>query len=212
MTAKSESKTIPGYIVTITGRHMHVTDAMKTYALEKLSKVEKFSPRTVEASITMDISRFQHHVAVVLKFDHIKIKAEATTGNMYDSVDVAFSRIEQQLLKYKSRLQKHHTESCASIDMRVNIIRREQDDETFDAYEANQQIEAENRRRLEEQFKPHSIVSQETLPLKTLSYDDAIMKMELSQDHFMVFRNEIDNTIQVIYRRHDGNYGVIETQ
>ena len=59
-------------------------------------------------------------------------------------------------------------------------------------------------------FKPHRVIKQESRPLKTLTYDEAIMKMELSGDSFLLFKNEVDQKLKVIYRRKDENYGIIE--
>ncbi len=78
--------------------------------------------------------------------------------------------------------------------------------------EINDEIEEESLRQFENEFKPHEIVSRETLPLKTLNQPEAVMKMDLSGDTFLIFRAEEDQKIKVIYRRNDGNYGVIQVE
>ena len=196
------------YNISITGRHVHVTDGMKNYATEKVSKIERFSDRIIDVLVTMDIQKLDHKVDIVLKVDHTKIKAQATSNDMYASTDMAVSKIENQLLKYKGKLQDHHAKGLTAVDMNVNVVGRKVDD----LEEMNDEIEAENRRVVEAEYKPHEIVSSETRPLKVLTYEEAIMKMELSKDHFMVFRNEEDNKIKVIYIREDGNFGVIEPE
>ncbi|MFT4554517.1 MAG: putative sigma-54 modulation protein [Chlamydiales bacterium] len=196
------------YNISITGRHVHVTDGMKNYATEKVGKIERFSDRIIDVLVTMDIQKLDHKVDIVIKVDHTKIKAQASTKDMYASIDMAVGKIENQLLKYKNKLQDHHAKGLAAVDMNVNVFSRKVDP----VEEMNEEIEAENRRVVEAEYKPHEIVNSETRPLKILTYEEAIMKMELSKDHFMIFRNEEDNKIKVIYIREDGNFGIIEPE
>lgn len=197
-----------GWDVTVTGRHVHVTDAMKDYAIEKISKIERFGNRILEAQVVMDIQKKHHRVDIVVKINTTRIKAQAVTEDMYASVDKAVDKLNAQLTKYKTKLQDHHAKGLAVIDMTVNVLQRS----VSDLDELNEEIEEENLRRAEETFKPHDIVAQETRPLRILNYDEAIMKMELSGDLFMVFRNEASNKLEVIYRRHDGHFGVIQPE
>lgn len=195
--------------IAVTGKNVQVTEAMKQYAIEKVSKIERFSHRIIDVKVTMDIQKLDHRVDIVLKVDHIKIKSQAISENMYTSIDKAIHRILEQLRRYKTKIRDHQTKGIKSVDMNVNVIRPSL---IADILETNEDIEAENQRRLIEEYRPHEIVSKETLPLKVLSYEDAVMKMELSGDVFMVFRSEQDKKLKVIYRRNDGNFGVIEPE
>ncbi|MGK5594158.1 MAG: ribosome hibernation-promoting factor, HPF/YfiA family [Parachlamydiaceae bacterium] len=197
------------YDIGITGRNVLVTDAMKNYALEKLSKVERISPRIVEMNLVMDIQRVDHRVDIVAKINNLKIKSQAVTDDMYASIDKAVDKLEAQLLKYKNKIQDHHARGVKSIDMNVNVIQPHRNDATV---EVNDEIEDENFRQEVDSYRPHAIVAKETRPLKYLTYDEAIMKMELSQDAFLIFINEADRKTKVIYRRKDGNYGIIEPE
>ena len=76
----------------------------------------------------------------------------------------------------------------------------------------NLDIEYETQRKLYESYQPGEIVSRETKPLKTLTLDEAMMKMALSGDKFLIFRSEEDLKLKVIYLRNDENYGVIEIE
>lgn len=195
--------------IAVTGKNVQVTEAMKQYAIEKVSKIERFSHRIIDVKVTMDIQKLDHRVDIVLKVDHIKIKSQAVSENMYTSIDKAIHRILEQLRRYKTKIRDHQTKGIKSVDMNVNVIRPSL---LADILETNEDIEAENQRRLIEEYRPHEIVSKETLPLKVLNYEDAVMKMELSGDVFMVFRSEQDKKLKVIYRRNDGNFGVIEPE
>lgn len=196
------------YNISVTGRNVLVTDAMKNYAIEKVSKIEKFSDRILDVLIIMDIQKLNHRVDIILKVDSTKIKCQASTDNMYASIDKAVDKLEAQLIRYKRKLHEHHAKSVAAIEMNVNVLRPQGED----LLEVNEEIEAENQRRLLDKFQPHQIVKKEKRPLKTLTDGEAIVKMELSADTFMVYRSEEDQKIKIIYRRDDGDFGVIETE
>lgn len=197
------------YNISVTGRNVMVTDAMKDYAIEKISKIERFSNRIIDVVITMDVQKLEHRVDIVLKFNHIKIKSQASSDDMYASIDKAVHKLEKQVLRYKDKLQDHQAKGVATIDMNVNVLRPAPDQELMDV---NYDIEEETRRRLEDRFRPHKIVNREKRPLKTLTDGEALMKMDLSEDAFMIYRCEESHKLKVIYRRKDGDFGVIETE
>lgn len=195
--------------ITVTGRHVMVTDAMKEYAKEKLAKIQRYKTRLIDIHVTMDIQKLQHIVNIELKVNDFQIKSTAVSDDMYASIDKAADRIQTQVRRYKDRLNERHAKGLHSVDMEVNVIRRPEEIEVLDV---NDQIEEESRRLIEEELRPHEVVSKEKRPLKTLTTDEAVMKMELSGDIFLVYRAEEDQKIKVIYRRKDGNYGLIQPE
>ncbi len=197
------------YNIAVTGRHVEITDSMKDYAIEKVSKIERFSQRIIDVIVTMDIQKLEHRVDIVLRVDHTKIKASASSDDMYASIDKAVDKLSEQLRRYKSKLNDHHAKGGKVVEMNVNVFKAPRAEELLDV---NEDIEEENRRRLEAAYHPHQIVAKETRPLKTLTNDEALMKMELSRDVFLVFRSEEDRKLKVMYRRTDGDYGVIEPE
>ena len=192
------------YNIQITGRHVQITDSMKDYAIEKVSKIERFINRIIEVNVIMDIQRLDHKVEIILKIGNTKITSSAVTTDMYVSIDQAVDKLENQLLKYKSKLQDHHAKGHAVLDMSVSVLNPKEIDEEI---ELDEELERELQAS---RFKPHRVVKKENRPLKTLTYDEAIMKMELSGDSFMLFKSEEDQKLKVIYRRKDENYGIIE--
>ncbi len=194
------------YSLTINGRNVLITDAMKNYVMEKLSKIEKYGTRIIDILVTMDVQRFQHQCDIVVKLNQIKIKSSATSENMYISIDRALDKVQSQLRKYKQRIQDHHAKALEEIDMTVNVIRPAAESAIM---EINDDIEDENFREFDEEYRPHHIVKQEKRSLKILTWDEAMMKLELSGDKFLVFKNEADRKLNVIYRRDDGDFGII---
>lgn len=197
------------YNITVTGRHVEVTDAMKDYVIEKISKIEKFSNRIIEAIVTMEVQRYEHRVDIVLKVNHLKIKSHAVSDDMYTSIDLAVHKIETQLLRYKDKLQDHQARSTAVTDMQVNVLRALSQDEVL---EFNDEIESETRHRLLDRYTPHRIVSTTTRPLKTLTDGEALMKLELAGDTFLIYRSEETQKIRIMYRRKDRDFGVMQLE
>lgn len=207
---KAESYTNEqGYNISITGRHVLVTESMKDYAMEKLSKLDRFSPRLIDIAVMMDIRKFEHRVDLVIQFNNMKIKSHAVTGDMYASIDLAVDKLQNQIRRYKDKIQDHHLKSLKAIDMNVNVIRPHLD---YELEEVNGAIEEENLKHLVDEYRPHRVISKEVALLKTLSLDEAIMNMELSARVFLIYRSEEDQKIKVMYKRKDGNFGVIEPE
>lgn len=194
-----------GYNIQIIGRHLSVTEPMKDYAMDKVFKIERFTNRISDVTVIMDIQKLDHRVEIILKVGSTKIVSTAITTDMYVSIDQAVDKLEKQILKYKSRLQDHHAKGHAEIEMNVNVVRPQELDEEYYGI-GGENVDGQPV----DSLKPHRVVKQEKRTLKTLSYDEAVMKMELSGDAFMLFKNEPDNKLKVIYRRKDNDYGIIE--
>jgi putative sigma-54 modulation protein len=197
------------YNITITGRHVDVTEPLRDYVLEKIAKIERFSHHIIDVVVALEAQKLEHRVDIVAKIDNTKIKAQASTDNMYASIDKAVDKLETQLKKYKNKLHDHHGLKAEEATMKVNILRSIKEDEVN---VINDEIEEESRRRLIDKYHPHKIVDKEVHSLKTLADGEAILKMDLSGDAFMVYRSEEDRGLRVIYRRDDGDFGVIEAQ
>lgn len=196
-----------GYNVTVTGRHVHITDGMKQHAIDRISRLEKIGNRIIDVHVTMDIQKLDNHVEILMKYGHTVIRSHASTTDMYVSIDKAVDRLEQQLKRYKSRLQEHYAKGHPVHEIPESVLAISE--QKLD--EIDQEIESFEKKTLDS--RPfHSVVAQETRPLKILTEDEAIMKMELSNDPFVIYRSESDRRIKVIYRRADGHYGVVQPE
>ncbi|MBY0528560.1 MAG: ribosome-associated translation inhibitor RaiA [Rhabdochlamydiaceae bacterium] len=203
--AEEESQ---GYRIDIVGRNLDVTEPMKNYAWDKLSKIERFHNHIMYVHVTLDIQKLEHTCIIVLKIDHTKVKVQASSTDMYPSIDRAVDRLQNLLRRYKSRIQDHHKKGLAVTDMQVNVLERPYDE----IAEINDDIEQAERQKQIDEFKAAKIIGTEVKPLKTLTAAEALMKMDLSGDSFLVFRAEEDCKLKVLYRRTDGNYGLIQPE
>lgn len=196
-----------GYPIHVLGKHVEITDAMRSYAVDKLTRVDRFGGRIIEATISMNIQKLVHTVDFVLVVNNTKIKATGWSENMYASIDMAIGHLETKVRRYSRRLHEHHARGLTEIDMNVNLINR------IDLIDdINDQIEESNLQKIDGELHPHPIVSTKKISLITLNLAEAIMKMDLSEDPFLIYRSEEDRKLKVIYRLKDGNYGIIECE
>lgn len=189
----------------IMGRHLEITEPMKNYAVEKLRKIQRFGGRVIDATVVMDIQKLSHNVDFILDVNNTKVKVSGHSDNMYTSIDLAIGHLETKLRKYHQRLTEHHAKKPTEIEMNVSIL-------APDLSEINDQIEEVSLDKIEAELGPHQIVSREKKVLKLLTQNEAVMKMDLSSDVFLLYRSEEDRKLKVIYRRNDGNYGIIEAE
>jgi putative sigma-54 modulation protein len=208
------SKSIPtkfsteGYHISMIGKNLPITDAIRNYVLEKISKMERFSPNILDIFVTLEVQKVTHTVAIVMKFSHFQIKVHASTEDLYSAIDLATEKLKKLIQKYKNKLHDHHKKEFNSVNMQVSILEAT----PAEIEEINDEIEAENIREEQEKYQMHTIVSQETMPMKTLTQAEAIMKFELSGERFLIYRSEENKKIRVIYHREDGNLGIIEVE
>jgi putative sigma-54 modulation protein len=198
------------YNIQVTGRHVQVTEAMKNYAIEKISKLERIASRIIEVSVTMDIQKLEQRVDIVMKYGHTIFKSTASTTDMYVSIDQAVDKLETQIKRYLNRIHDHHAKSHAQIEMTETVYGPAIFEE--DIEEVNSAIEKETQKQKIKEFAPHQIVKTETQPLKILTDQEAIIKMDFSSAPVMVYRCDKDRKLKVIYRRADGNYGVVQPE
>ncbi len=196
------------YNISITGRHVLVTEAMKKYAHEKASKIEHFSKGLIDIHITMDIQRQEHRVDFLVNVGPFVIKTHASSSDMYASIDRAVEKLVARLNRYKSKMQAHHNKNLSTIEMEIDVIRSGYTEEVD---EINDAIEEVTIKAIEDDFS-HQIVKREALHMKMLTADEAVMKMDLSGDPFMVYRSQEDQKTKIIYRRKDRDYGLISPE
>lgn len=191
-----------GYDIKVTGRHVQITDSMKDYVMEKISKIERFTNRIIDVNVIMDIQKLDHFVELILKTGNLKIVSHGVSTDMYASIDKAVDKLENQLRRYKSKIQDYHLRNPKESEVNVNVLSRPTE-EDWEAYESDS---------VTSPFRIHEIVKKETCPLKMLTQAEAAVKMELSGDNFLVYKSEEDQKLKIIYKRSDGNFGIIEPQ
>lgn len=169
--------------IIVTGRHLDITPALKKYADEKIKKFSRYLSNISEAIVTLSVEKYRHKVEVLLKVNGVLIQAEGITGEIYSSIDEVVEKLERQVKKYKEKLVSH----------------RKGEGKTGGIQPEASPLEEEGR-----------IIKNKKFELKPMSPDEAAMQMELLDKDFFVFTNDGSGNINVIYRRKDGNFGLIE--
>jgi len=204
--ARPQKSDIQGYNISIVGKSFQITDAIWNYVFNKLAKIEHIADRIIDVTVTLDAQKLEHSCSILMNFGHFHIKVTASTDNMYSAIDKATDRALKLVRRYKTKLQSTRAKHLSTVDIHVNVIRPLGDDLAA----INDEIVAENAREEEERYKLHEVVAKETVSVKTLTEEEAVMKMEISDEPFLIYRSEEDQKLKVIYRRDDENYNLVQ--
>ena len=193
-----------------TFRHMDASHAVREYAAEKLEKIRKyFNKDPISAHAVFSVERGFHHVAdlnITLP-SGIVINAKETTEDMYSSIDLAAARIERQVRKWKDKIRDHKPHGGPSTSVREMVI-------TPEEVEPPAQT-APDVPKVPVAPKPpahgFNVIKDERFTARSMSVEDAVMQMNLLGDDLLVFTDANSGRTSVLYRRKDGNYGLIET-
>lgn len=190
--------------VTITARRMDLTDALREYAEQKVRRITKYLDNIIEAQVILTVEKYRHIAEVTIQANGIKINGEEETDDMYSAIDKVMDKIERQLRKHKGRVgnRKQRTPT-KTLGKSEELYNQELfPPETIDADD----IIAEQVNDIASRIFPIN-----SFALKPMSPEEAAMQLEIKDDQFILFRNSSSEQINLIYRRKDGNFGLLET-
>ena len=196
--------------IQVTGRHVSVTDPMKEYCRRRLASLHLDYPKIIEVQIIMDVQKYRHTAEVVLHCsNHITLEATAVSDDMYASVDEVVDKIGRQMRKYKTRLMRKHRPRKDTIrHLEEKVLRWEW------ANGSGEGLSSDALAKLEPDSETHpvepSVIHSEKYPVKPMFIDEAVLQIEMSSKQFLVFLNAKTERVNVIYRRKDGEFGLIE--
>lgn len=178
----------------VTGRHMDVSPAIREYATEKISRIAKIHDRdemTVEVVLHVEKnpSNKNRDVAeVTARMKGMVVRAEEAAPDMYAAIDLVSEKLENQMRRYKDRLVGRRNGTKPVV-------------KTADDTELSTEIDSAG-----------SVVRTKMVDAKPMSEEEAILQLELLGHDFFVFRHAATSTVNVLYRRNDGDYGLIQPQ
>jgi putative sigma-54 modulation protein len=188
----------------VTFRHMEPSDALKQYVVDKLQRIRKFFPDPIRAQIVLSLERYLHKADIIITLHNgLAIKGKELTEDMYAAVDLVMDKIERQVRRYKDKINSHRPVSGPELLVHYEVMVPVGDQAA--APEATAQPAAESEPPT---FK---VVKSSKFFAKPMSVDEAIMQMNLLGNDFLVFTNADTRDVNVVYKRTDGNYGLIET-
>lgn len=185
----------------ITFRHFEPIDSLKNYAREKVERANKYLDRAGEAHVVLSLERHLHHADITITSGPFVLRGREKSEDMYASIDLAMDKIERQLRRYKERLKHHHGQDrvhhrqdlVAHLKVRHDVVEMPNPEEAPHTTET-----------------PARVIKTNDLLVKRLNVDEAIMQMDLMNNDFLVFTNVATAEMNVVYRRKDGHYGLIE--
>lgn len=181
--------------ILVKGKNMDVTGALEDYVEKRFAKLEKYFHNEMEGTVTLSVVKNDQTAEATLPLNRYILRAEDTSGDLYGSIDAIVKKLERQIRKYKTR---------------VNRKSRQYQKDAGPIFAVPEPAPAQEADHSEEEGI--SIFKTKTFTMKPMDPEEAIMQMELLDHDFFVFLNADDNETNVVYRRHDGKYGLIKTE
>lgn len=177
---------------TFKGKNTTVTDALKEIITDKINRIERLLPKDSEVFVTISVIKIDNKIEVTIKLPKRFLRAEVTSDDMYSAIDEVVDKLEKQIVKYKNRLRDKSRRDSSFIDELKTFDTENQLDDALD-----NDIKINRTKRFE---------------IKPMDAEEAIMEMELLSHNFFVFRDSETNNINVVYKRSDGSYGLIDPE
>ena len=175
--------------ISVSFRNVDPSDHLKSYAENRMARFKKYMEEPVEIHLVLSIQKFRHTADVTISADGIKIKAQEETGDLYSAIDMVLDKIEKQMKRHRDKIKEHKPEGKAKGRPKVQKIREEGETEEEDSPQ---------------------IVKTERIFAKPMDAEEAAWQLRIAKSEFLVFTNSKTRLINVLYRRKDGNFGLIE--
>lgn len=169
--------------VTVIGKNIDVTPVLREIVERKILKLDRYFNPNVEARATLTVQKNSQIFEVTIPFNGVILRCEESTDDMYKSIDLVQAKLERQIRKQRTKLQRRNNESLRFSNF--DEVALEDDDQG-------------------------EIVKVKKFNIKPMSTEEAILQMELVEHNFFVFKDSDTDNVNVIYKRKDGNYGLLE--
>jgi putative sigma-54 modulation protein len=170
--------------VLVTFRHMEATPALRQYAEQKVARCYKLMHRPVEAHVVLSVNKRRHIAEIILSGEHLHVNATEETGDLYSAIDLAMDKIERQLRRLITKRKTRKHELPAPPAAAKGPARR-----------------ARTPR-----------VTAVRVAVEPMTVAEAVRRLSRNSDEFLLFQNEATELLNVLYRRKDGSYGLIEPE
>ncbi|MFU0826044.1 MAG: Ribosome hibernation promoting factor [Lachnoclostridium sp.] len=170
----------------ISGKNIEVTEGLKSAVYDKIGKLERYFTPDTEIHVTMSVEKERQTIEVTIPMKGSMIRAEQTSNDMYVSIDLVEEIIERQLRKYKNKLIEKK-QAAANLNKAFMEDETEEDDNI-------------------------KIIRTKKFAIKPMDPEEACVQMELLGHNFFVYRNAETNEVNVVYKRKDNTYGLIEPE
>ena len=171
----------------IRGDKLKITDAMNDYIEEKLGKLDKYLKNSddVRVNVIVKVKNHEQRVEITIPLKTYILRSEETKDDFYAAVDKAVDKLERQIRKNKTRMMSKQVKTNIDFDMSVIEPEKEED---------------------------NKILKRKVVDVKPMNEEEAILQMELLGHQFYMYKDSESEKISVIYKRTDGNYGILEAE
>lgn len=175
----------------IRGQHFQVTDALRDYVEKKLSRLDKYfeTPVASDINVTLSVTKGKHTIEVTIPLTGVMLRAEEKSEDMYASIDLVTDKLERQIRKHKTKVNRKFRQGSG-----VRSLFREEGS-AVSVLEEEDELELVRTKRFN---------------LKPMDVEEAILQMNMVGHSFFVFANIDSEEVNVVYKRSDGKYGLIE--
>jgi putative sigma-54 modulation protein len=171
--------------VTVTFRHVRPTDALRRHAEKKAARLQRFLHHPIEAHVVLSVLKHRHIAEVIVNADRMSFTATEETGDLYSAIDLSMGKVERQISKRTAKRKSRKHDGGGAEEPAAAPAPRQ-------------------RRR------QGSVVETERVTVKPMSVEESVLQMNLLKKDFFLFKNAATDAVSVIYRRRDGNYGLLE--
>jgi len=185
--------------VSIAGRRLEVTDALKGHVEDRLEKVRAHFDKAIDVNVVLTVEKHRHIAEITVHANGVRIRGKESSDDMYSSVDTVIDKIDRQILKFKDRNHRFQPRKGKVAVLPTGEI------------SATVEAEREEPAVATEAAGPRAIV-REPITMKPMNVDEAAMQLEISNDMFLVFSNADTQRVNVLYAKNDGTFGLIEQE
>ena len=169
----------------VTFKNLDPSETLKSYVTDKLNRFDRLLDNPAEANVVLSVEKFRHIAEINIAGDRLNINGKEETIDMYSAIDMVLDKLGKQIKKGKQKIRERRSGSKAKnfvIEPEANLPEEE----------TEKQVKVKNI-----EFKPMDV-------------EEAVLQMDLVNDNFLVFTNAESDTVNVLYRRKDGHYGLIQ--
>ena len=170
----------------VTFKNLDPSEHLKAYVSDKLDRFDKFLDNPAEANVVLAVEKFRHIAEINISGDKLSIIGKEETIDMYSAIDMVLDKLEKQIKKNKQKIRERRSPSKSRNRSLIDENYHLPDDE------------------VERQIKIRNI------EYKPMDVEEAVLQMDLIEDNFLVFTNAKSDQINVLYRRRDGHFGLIQ--
>lgn len=176
-------------LIKVRGEKIKITPSIDNYVKEKIGKLDKYfkEPDEINANVLVRIRGVEQIVEVTIPIKNAVLRAEERNKDLYSTIDLVVDKLERQIRKNKTKiLKKKNRETLPELNMDFELSRKEEE--------------------------KNKIVREKLIEAKPMSREEAILQMDLLDHDFYAFKDDKSLSINIVYKRKDGNYGIIETK